>query len=249
MINKKNYKSMNIRKDMKRVVYLFVLCIFLMSFCCAAPELFFKTGNNIEYKRPCFNNGTYCSAVTQCNLTVLSQNSSVILDNKAMTNKVAYHNYTINGTGLVSGDYIVIMSCTDGALSGSEVITIQLNPTGFEPTEMRTSTNSRAVYIIFGISILLFIGFLFLQQDSVKWTLFILSIIFLVTSLNLILVNLKNEITDVNVIELFDFISAASFYFYWLAGGLIFIIWVLTFFNTMNESFAKRKYAKYGAEF
>lgn len=107
----------------------------------------FKQGQRIDYRKPCIDNGTYCQSSARCNLTVQYQNGSLFVDNKAMTNKKAYHNYSLPVT-YVLGIYRADITCCDGANCGSETYHYQITPTG-------DKTQSSLIWIflvaIFGI--------------------------------------------------------------------------------------------------
>jgi hypothetical protein len=96
----------------------------------SATDDIFKVGDIIDYKKPCINNGTYCSGSAVCNLTVIYPNSSLLINNALMTNQVSYHNYTLSPQYTI-GTYTANMICTDTGRSGSETLYFQITPTGF----------------------------------------------------------------------------------------------------------------------
>ena len=94
-------------------------------------ELTFPFNSEFDIKRPCFNNGTYCSPATECNLTLVSPNSAILVDNKVMTNQVSFHNYTIvKGANTQLGIMSASMTCRDGAVDGENTFEIAITGDG-----------------------------------------------------------------------------------------------------------------------
>lgn len=239
-------------KMKKQIILLIFGMIFLFSILfinATDSDYIFKQGSQMDIKRPCFNNGTYCSSSAICNTTIIYPNSTILINNKQMQNQIAFHNYTLNSSLVSNGEYETTITCIDGSQSGSETFFFEVNPTGIRSTDQRQTATSRALYVIFGLAIIFFVGFLTFSNPPVKYSFMIVSIIFGVASINLAFQTLRYEVVSNELLDVFDFLSAASFYFYWFAGGLLIIIWILTFFNTMNESFSKQKYDKFGANF
>ena len=92
----------------------------------------FKVNTLIDYKKPCFNNGTYCSGSSVCNYTVYNPDNSIIVDNLEGTNQGAYHNISFNVANI--GIYKVDMTCTDGSLNGAETLYFEVTGSGFQNT-------------------------------------------------------------------------------------------------------------------
>lgn len=103
----------------------------------SSAELTFSFNSNLDLKRPCFNNNTFCSSSAQCNITVIYPDSSVItgVDNVVMTNQGSYHNFTIDKEKVDQlGQYSAIMTCFDGGGdivgSGSDTFPFQVTGDG-----------------------------------------------------------------------------------------------------------------------
>ena len=87
----------------------------------------------INYKKPCLNNGTYCSAAAVCNYTIFAPpDNTLLIDNERATNQVAYHNITFTTTEI--GIYQVDMVCQDGTLNGAETLYFEITGSGFNDT-------------------------------------------------------------------------------------------------------------------
>lgn len=118
----------------------------------ASAQLIGKQNTAYDVKRTCINNGTYCSASAQCNLTIIYPDGTLLVSNALMTNKISYHNYTIANTSLTQLDtYEAIMMCTDGSLSGSETFDFLVTANG-KPAP------SGGVIVLFTIIFLIILG-------------------------------------------------------------------------------------------
>lgn len=111
---------------------LALLGMLLLSFCYAiTPDFVYKAGQDIDFKLPCFNNGTYCSTAAQCNLTVNNPDGINLLTNKLMTNQLSYHNYTISKSYTWTyGDFYYSQMCCDGGVCGADDGYFQITPSG-----------------------------------------------------------------------------------------------------------------------
>lgn len=117
---------------MKSIFILTLLIILSLSVVVAIdPTYIYKTGEVIDFKHPCFNNGTYCSSSSRCNMTwVQTPTGDVFLDNVLLTNNGAYHNYTFASSTVDAGVYAISMICEDSGLLGAEAFYVQLTPSG-----------------------------------------------------------------------------------------------------------------------
>lgn len=140
-------------------------------------------------------------------------------------------------------------SNSGGFISGSYEVT----PSGYE-----IDSNSRANLIIAFILLIAFIGLLFFYATffsnsslPLKFTLLIVGITFLLISIDIIGIAIKDETTNPKITNFLDVLITISFVFYWAAMGLLIIIWAFTFLNTWlykknMESFTKFGGNKYG---
>ena len=110
----------------------------------------FKLNQQVDLKRPCWNNGTYCTAAATCNLTVLYPNSTILISNEDMTNSVSYFNKTLTPT--VTGLYFCIMTCEDAAEHGSETFYFDVTLSGVDPGASNPMVSLGIIALIFGIA-------------------------------------------------------------------------------------------------
>lgn len=108
--------------------------IFLLFFSFISADMTAQFNKDYDLKRPCFNNGTYCSSSSNCNITLVYPDGNLLLDNQVMNNKFSFHNVTIpqssiNQLGIIFG----IMSCADGSLYGEDTFDLYITADGKEP--------------------------------------------------------------------------------------------------------------------
>lgn len=109
----------------------FIILIFIALPFASGADLIFPFGQEYDIKRPCFNNGTFCDATFECNITVSYPDSSLLLDNRRMTNNPSFFNHTITASANnVLGTYPSIMSCTNGGVSGADTFNIIITGDG-----------------------------------------------------------------------------------------------------------------------
>ena len=114
---------------------IFVMGIILILNNVSAYDYEIEQGKAYDIQRPCFNNGTYCSGASVCNITVSNSAGTVMVYNQRMTNKLSYHNYTLSASQTQNlGTYNAIVTCTDGLLSGEDTFTIYSSPMGSTKT-------------------------------------------------------------------------------------------------------------------
>lgn len=196
------------------------------------PDYTFRKDTVVDVKFRCDLSGVPCTSDYLCNASVYYPNGSRMMTNIKATRNTDDYNITFSNTSF-TGMHRLEAFCTNGALNGSDTYDVLLNLGGVPPSEQRTDVSGRAIYIMFGIAILFFVAFIFFQaNETIKWTFFILSLIFLLIGINVVSVTLQDEVVNPKIENLFDTIAATSFILYWFSFGLLLIIWMLTFLNT-----------------
>lgn len=190
-------------------------------------------------------NGAVASNVL-CNITVLYPNGSILVDFDTLTDEGDRFTYNLtNDLTSVRGDYSGSVTCL--APSGdnqTEAFDYVVNLSGVDPSQQRTDAMTRTLYFMFGLGILLFISFLFFKQVSVKVTVLLLSLMFLLIGVNIIFITLQDEIVSPKLVTFFSFFTSVSFILYWFIGMLIGIIWIITFFVTIFQGMESTKEAR-----
>ena len=220
---------------MKRGVFLFLLILFIIPFISAEIAFYVPQNSDYSIRFNCELDDSLCSDTANCNISIYYFNSSIIMKDKGSTNLGNGEfeiNLTINETRN-TGEYQLKMSCFDNDVNGSSTTYYEINPSGIRSNQERTNTISRSVYFMLIIAILLFLAFLFVGKSvPVKWTYFALSMLFFLISINLIFTSLQDETINPKLETFFNSFTATSWIMYWFIGGLLIIIWGITFINT-----------------
>jgi len=137
---------------MKKTIFILFTFIFLISI--VSAQQVYQQGTEVDLKVPCFNNNTYCSDTTTCNITIIQFDGEVIVDNLLMTNNTAYHNYTLNTTETENvGEYRVSVICNDGGLLGKSTFEYIITPTGKSITTSSAIVQGLILLLMFGVTI------------------------------------------------------------------------------------------------
>lgn len=117
---------------MNKKLLIFIFVLIALPLFSAVVEESFAFGTNIDLKRPCFNNGTYCSSATICNITVIYPSGDLLLDNVQMNNQISFHNASIVAADNNElGIHPAYMTCIDSPLNGEDTFEIEITGNGF----------------------------------------------------------------------------------------------------------------------
>lgn len=142
-----------------KLQYIFlvsILSIILISFAGAlepsVPSYIFKQYTAPDLKASCVNNGTYCSAIALCNMTIVSPNGTIFVNNQKATNQISFYNLTLPQLQEL-GEYQSIMHCRDGNYNGAVSFNFLVTYNGKENPD-------GIVVVFFSIGFLIVVGFL-----------------------------------------------------------------------------------------
>jgi len=128
-------------------------------FTLVSAQQIYTEDTQIDLKIPCFNNDTYCSSSSTCNLTIINSNGSALINNLQMTQNTAYHNFTLNKNQTESsGKYRVAITCIDGSFNGHSTFEIIITPTGNSLDISSSIIQGFILIIMFGVT-LFFLAF------------------------------------------------------------------------------------------
>ena len=99
---------------MRKEILFWIIGLFLISL--VSAETVYQRDTVVDFKYPCFNNNTFCSDSSTCNMTVEYPNSSIMINNLQMDNQGAYHNQTLNL--IINGRHDFTVICEDSGSSG-----------------------------------------------------------------------------------------------------------------------------------
>lgn len=230
--------------DRKIQVIIFLLLLLL------APSVYavaYPQGSDIDIKHPVRVDG-YLGTGVLCNISVMYPNGTLLVDFKPMTDNGDYFNYTLNSSKTtIKGDYTYCITCQASSIGSNQTscFNFLINLGGVDPSQQRTDTTSLSIYFMFGLGILLFIGFIFSSKPPVRYTFFLGALLFFLIAINMIFISLQDEVINSKVEGFFSFFTSISFIFYWFIGSLIFLIWIITFIVNIMKTMEVKKRARY----
>lgn len=215
------------------------IIIFLSIFC-----LFFISGGK-ALTLPQNQTAQICHAVrvndgidsgVECNITIsYSSNKSKLIDFQPMDNEVDRFCYNLTGAQTtIKGiyDYEITCAAPNGNNETMDFF-YTVNLGGVESSQQRTDAITRSIYFIFGIGIILFLGFFLTKNFPIKWTYFLLSLLFFLIAVNITFISLQDEVVNPTMENLFSFFTTVSFILYRFIAFLIGAIWIVTIFVTI----------------
>lgn len=179
------------------IIFSLLLFVFFLNLVYAQSsqnEVIIKQVTDFDLKRPCFNNGTYCSESAVCRITITQPDGDLLVNNITMTNQETFHNITLTKSQTSTvGLYDGIMSCTDGGVSGEDTFDILITPSG-------TNDNSLSNLLLLGFGFLFSLGIIifgFNREDPwlIIFGCFVLFVFGLYTLLNGV-GNYRNTVTE-----------------------------------------------------
>jgi len=123
---------------MNKIIFGIVFCIMLISLTAGATDTesvsdIFKLNEIVNYAKPCFTNGSYCSASAICNYTIYKPDKSIIVNNNLSTNRGVDHNvsFAVDTLGVHTANVV----CCDGSAGcGSETFYFEVTGSGLNNT-------------------------------------------------------------------------------------------------------------------
>lgn len=177
-------------KNIKLVLISVVLFVLFSFFVFAEDSSYiYKKDTVIDLKVPCIFNGTHCSAGAVCNISINYPNSSEYNKNVVMTNNLVYHNFTMPTTS-VTGEYPVLVYCTDAGFSNYKFFKININNNG-----IKENNTPVIAMVIVSAFMVLFIILTITLTTGYRYLFLILSFLF-GTILSFILYTFTSEVTQ-----------------------------------------------------
>lgn len=151
--------------------------------------------------------------------------------------------YVFNYTGY----YSYSVNCQDGGFGGALAGAFEVTNNGLPHSESRTQSMTNGVWVLFSIFIVMFLGYLFVSAKSpIKWTFFLIAMMFLMQTLYILFTSMSNEIVGSNIENYFSFLASASSILFWFAFGLLAIMWFLTTLQSLLLKKKNKDKEKYG---
>lgn len=145
---------------MKKLTLLLFVGIFLITLASASPSFYVTQYKPYDITFSCTDDSQplgFCSASTNCNITIIYPNSTIMVDNQNTTNLLnGKFNYSITSAQTnLNGEYTVRAGCSGNGLNNSADFTYEVNPTGREGK----SVLNNSVLIFLVVLAFAFIGF------------------------------------------------------------------------------------------
>jgi hypothetical protein len=257
---------------MKKILLFFMFAFFLISFVSATqPTVTVPTdsiGINIEHPLSSYFpvNTTHkfhfhlfnvtdgreirATSATTCSFHLYSPNGSHIYKNnyKVSSDDVLDYEQLLTGSNFsYPGNYAFVFQCNQSTIGGYYTHDFEVTPNGKIQTETTTTVIGRAVWFLFIISAILFIAFLFVPSNpTVKWTFFIVSMMFFLQAVSILYTGMLDEVVNPKIEGYFSFLAASSFILFWFAFGILAVLWIVTTFQTILFNKKQKDAAKYG---
>lgn len=96
---------------------LLMVLLLVPSIVLSSDAYTFKQYDQVDLKISCFDDtGVLCASTIDCYITVISPNSTTIINNGTMTRSATYYNYTLNENQTSSiGQYSSVVYCTSNS--------------------------------------------------------------------------------------------------------------------------------------
>lgn len=230
------YKVQMFLFPMRKTLLLIFMGLLLIHLVAAeGEEMFFEPNTTMDIKVFCFDtDSSLCATGVSCKLDTFYPNMSPFRTNLDMQYQSTsnYFNYSIiNGTGFV-GPYNAVATCNDSITSGYSSFVFYV---GKPSTEVQVRMVTISIIVLLVVASLLFYGFLVIKSFPFKWSMFMFSFLFFLMVINIVSIQLMNEASNENVRGIFDTLAGGVYYLYWFTGGILLIIWVLTFMAQLAD--------------
>lgn len=149
----------------------------------AEPDYYFKAGNDIMLKIPCYtSDNSLCASTVVCALTVNYPSGDNLMNNKTMTNSISYYSYVLNRSNAsVLGVYNGFVNCDDpSGDNGFREFTFEVNPAG------KQLGDNALFALMFGVGIVAILFFYFAFNLSEEH--FLLKILFIFLGLGSLMI-------------------------------------------------------------
>lgn len=182
-----------------------------------------------------------------CNITIGFSNGTRLVDFEPMEDLSDQFCYNLTaGNTSIKGLYNYEITCTDGLYNDTLDSEYLINLGGIEPSQERTDTVSRTIYIFFGLALLTFLSLFWVKKTPYKLSLFLIMIWFILMGINAAYISIQDEVVNTSLENFFFFFLTVSFYANYAIFLAIIIIWMITFIVSLLERHKGRRSKEYG---
>lgn len=136
----------------KKIVLILTLILLALPIVNATVDdirFYGEQSQTLNLKEQCFNDGTYCSGASTCNITIYEPDMNLLINNQLMTNKGSHHNYTLNSSSTsILGVYEATAMCEDGTEANFDTFYYQITFTGNPPPSDTTKLGFMLGFIV-----------------------------------------------------------------------------------------------------
>lgn len=235
-------------KYKNKYLSIIFLILFLLSFSFINAEDFtYKQNSIIDLQINCYINGSYCSNLSICNLTLSYPNNTIMVFNQQMTNQIAYHNYTLPDSS-INGIYPTSIVCCDGLECGSQTFPVYITPDGSPTSQAKSGSYSILTLVFLILTIIMLAIGIFSKNVPLFFLGLLFGLTFFLFTLQLIMIN-----PDLKGSTLF-YSSIVTFYkiYIWIYyAALLLLVGLLIVYVVQWNKYNKREKEKdkYGGLF
>lgn len=224
--------------------YFFLALVLLISSVSALQT--FEQNENVTLCRAVRESDALPSSTT-CNITILYSNGSRLIDFLAMDNLVDQFCFNLTATHTsFKGLYPYDITCTNGTDGKTVSSEYLINLGGIEPTQSRTDTVTRTIWIFFGLALLTFLSLFWIKKTPFKISLFLIMLWFILMGINASYISIQDEVINSSIENFLSFFLIASYWANYAIFFAIIIIWIITFVVTIMEAHKRTLVKNYG---
>lgn len=130
----KCFGGINIKTNIKILLIIGIILLGIPFVKSEVSTIYYPQNQTTDIKIPCWNNNTYCSTGSKCNITIAYSNDSLLVNNLDMTNTNGIFNYTLTPAQTsTKGIYKEYVICSDGANNGYSAVQFYITGKGNPP--------------------------------------------------------------------------------------------------------------------
>jgi len=148
----------------------FVMLICISTVFAVNNEAYYKVDSVSQFILPCYNNGGFCGAGTECNITIISPDG-ILVDNDAMIQSGVM--FTYNFTSNTLGQHTANVVCNDSGEYGSSTILFEVNNIGTK----RENSAYIITFLLFFAIVSIILSIIFFSKQAFVWAVLTLPVI------------------------------------------------------------------------
>lgn len=182
-----------------------------------------------------------------CNITIDFSNGTNLIDFQAMDDLNDRFCYNLTGANTaIKGLYDYEVTCTQGSLNDTFSSRYLVNLGGIEPSQERTDTLTRTIFIFFGLGFITFLSLFWIKKTPFKISLFLIMVWFILMGINASYIAIQDEVINTNLENFFSFFLTISFWANYAIFAGIIVLWMITFIVSMMDKHRRTLEREYG---